>query len=381
MSRPIPPGSAGSAAARLAALEDAVDLARLAPSIHNTQPWTFVLQDDTLAVRVDRGRHLHAIDPAGRALVQSVGAALLNARVALAADGWAAEVTRLPRPQDPDLLAEVRAVTGPPDGDLAVLAALPRKRHTNRRQFTADRVPDDVLRHLTELAAREHTDLVPVLREESRALVGRLTQDADRAQNADPAYRAELRRWTTRDTASGDGVPSSAVPHVDGRQQDAVPLRDFDTQGTGALPAETGSGTDQTLVLLATATDDSAAWLRSGEALERILLELTRLGWVASPVTQAIEVPVTRTRLRSALTWEAHPQMLLRIGRAVPTAPTPRRPRADVVRGSARPGEPVPVTPQSAWDEARGRSTARDEDGDHPRRPVSDGRGGTVWIR
>jgi hypothetical protein len=189
-------------------------------------------------------------------------------------------------------------------------------------------------------------------------------------QNADPAYRAELRRWTTRGSAAGDGVPASAIPHVDGRQHDEVPIRDFDTGGEGALPAKTGSGTDQTLVLLATASDDPMAWLRSGEALERVLLELTRLGWVASPLTQAIEVPVTRTQLRSALTWEAHPQMLLRIGRAAPTTATPRRRRTDVVRGSGRPDLPVPTQPQPARPADEG-----------PLHPVSDGRGGTVWVR
>jgi hypothetical protein len=257
-----------------------------------------------------------------------------------------------------------------PDGELAGLARVIRRRKTNRRRFAPDPVPDDVLEHLAELAAQEETRLVPVRIGDHRALVARLTQQADRTQAADPAYRAELRRWTTRTKGEGDGVPASAVPRADGRQQDEVPIRNFDTSGAGALPAETGSGADQTLVLLATATDDPRAWLRSGEALERLLLELTRLGWVASPVTQAIEVPVTRTQLRSALTWEAHPQMLLRIGRAAPTTTTPRRRRADVVTGSSRPEEPVPVHPRPARPVEEG-----------PLHPVSDGRGGTVWVR
>lgn len=358
------------ATARAEALEEAVDLARLAPSIHNTQPWTFVLEEDHLALRADRRRQVGTIDPLGRALAQSVGAALLNARAGVAAAGWGAEVTRLPRADDPDLLAVVRPVRTRPDGELAGLARIVRRRRTNRRRFEPERVPDDVLHHLAELAAGEETQLVPVLRDDHLALVARLTQEADAMQNADPAYRAELRRWTTRPRTEGDGVPASAVPHVDGRQHDAVPIRDFDTAGTGALPAETGSGTDQTLVLLATAADDPMAWLRSGEALEHLLLELTRLGWAASPLTQPIEVPVTRTQLRSALTWEAHPQMLLRIGRAAPTSATPRRHRADVVRGSGRPDEPIPVQPHHEQPADR-----------RPLHPVSDGRGGTVWVR
>lgn len=279
------------AAARREALEDAADLARLAPSIHNTQPWILVLANDRLELRADRRRQVPAIDPLGRSLVISIGAALLNARVALATAGWGVEVTRFPRPDDAELLAEVRPVMDRPDGDLAALSPVIRRRHTNRRRFTAEQLPDDVLTHLTELAALEDVEVVPVLRSEHGALVARLTQEADAMQNADPAYRAELRRWTTRHPAHGDGVPPSVVPHVDGTQHDAVPIRDFDTQGAGALPAETGSGIEQTLLLLATGSDTPLAWLRAGEALERLLLELTRLDWVVSPITQPIETP------------------------------------------------------------------------------------------
>jgi hypothetical protein len=139
-------------------------------------------------------------------------------------------------------------------------------------------------------------------------------------------------------------------------------------EAQNASPGGTGSDVDHTFVLLATHDDDPASWLRSGEAVQRVLLDLARLGWAASPVAQAIEVPVTRTRLRSALTWDAHPQMLLRIGRAEPTAPVPRRPRENAVAGRwqpPRPGpDPMPQGPPA---------------GEAPH-PQPDGRGGTQWI-
>lgn len=367
---PRRPDDSAFAAARHEALEEAADLARLAPSIHNTQPWLLVLGDGALQLHADRGRQVPAIDPLGRALVISVGAALFNARVALAAAGWVPEVARLPEPEDPDLLAAVRPVGGRPDSDLAALSRVVRRRHTNRRRFTDEQLPDDVLSRLTHLAAAEDVQLVPVLRPEHRALVARLTQEADGMQNADAAYRAELRRWTTRHPAYGDGIPPSVVPHVDGGQRDAVPIRDFDTQGAGELPPETGSGTEQSLILLATASDDPRAWLHTGEALERILLELTRLDWVASPVTQPLEMPGTRARLRAALTYDAHPQMLLRVGHAAATSRTPRRRRADVVRNSSHPSEHPPVQRQGEPPDRHSGST----------HPVSDGRGSTIWV-
>ena len=368
LSTPPADPPASFAAARAEALEHAADLARLAPSVHNTQPWTLVLGDGRLVLRADRGRQLTALDPNGRELVLSAGAALLNARVALAGRGWAVEVRRLPDHDDPDLLAEVQPVAGRPDGELAGLEPQVAMRHTNRRRFAADPVPEEVLRQLTEAVSAEDVRLIPVVTEKQRRLVARLTQEADRLQNASAAYRAELRRWTTRSPADGDGVPLAAVPHVDGRQHDQVPIRDFDTHGAGGLPPETASGTGQTLVLLATEADSTEHWLRAGEAMERLLLELTALDWQASPLTQPLEDPLTRSELRDALSGGALPQMLLRIGRAAPTTATPRRRREDVVRNSTRPATPpqvhLPTAPPAA---------------DPAPRPVSDGRGGTVW--
>lgn len=358
------------------ALEAAADSAILAPSVHNTQPWRIVLHADRLDLRADRTRQLTTIDPLGRELAQSVGAALFNARVALAAAGWAVEVDRIPRPDDPDLLAVLRPVGGEPDLALAQLASAIHRRHTTRRRFDDTRLPDDLLRVLVDDAAQEETELVPVMRMDDRHLLARLTQEADRLQNADPAYRAEIRRWTTRRPEEGDGVPAAAVPHVDGRQHDSLPLRDFDTTGAGALPAETHSGTDQTLVVLASRSDDQHACLRAGEALEQLLLGLARLGWAASPVTQAVEVPLTRIQLRSALTPDAHPQNVLRIGVAAPGAPTPRRRRSTVVENSTRPPEASIETPPAGptgWPVGGPAAPSG-------RRPVTDGRGGTTWV-
>jgi hypothetical protein len=302
--------------------------------VHNTQPWTLIARPDRLEIRADRSRQLTVLDPTGRELVQSIGAALFNARVAFAAAGWTVDVERLPDPADPDRIAVVTplAFAGDPDPDLAVLAPEISRRRTNRRRFTDQPVPAAVVDALNAAVIPEGAQLIPVLTTEHRLLVATLTQQADALQTDNPAYRAELERWTTRPRVTGDGVPATAVPLVDGSAEDDVPIRAFAEHGTGGLPARTRSSIHQTMVVLATRRDDPEAWLRSGEALQRLLLELTHRGFVASPLTQPLEEPTTRAHLGNALTWDAHPQMLLRIGSAEPTEPTARRPRTDVVR-------------------------------------------------
>lgn len=313
---------------RTTALRRAAVRATLAPSVHNTQPWRFVLAKEHLDVFADPTRQLRVLDPTRRQLTISCGCALFNARVALDAAGFDVTVERCPDPTRPDHLARL-TVTGPRTGErdpIRSLDAVVELRQTNRRQFAEDLVPAEVVNRLEWAAQAEGARLFVVRSEDHRVRLAALSQRADAAEILNPAYRAELRAWTSDDPRRLDGVPAMAVPRVDGTAQDEVPIRDFDSQGSGWLPAATHSSRHQCLLILGTAGDNPDSWLRSGEALERILLEVTRHGFVASPLTQVIEMPDTRAALRAELGLTMNPHILLRIGRA-PLAPGSRRRR------------------------------------------------------
>ena len=339
--------------ARLRALEGAVDRGRLAPSVHNTEPWTFALHPDRLELRIDPSRKLSALDPSGREMLQSTGAALLDVRAALAARGWSTRAGRLPRSDDPDLMAVVRPVPGEPGSSVSALDRAIPLRRTNRRPFDATTALADLLQAPAEAAAAEEAWLAPVRAPDELHQLASLTREADRIHDADPAYRAELAAWTNRRPADGDGIPCDVLPYAYGDRPDRLPLRNFHPRIDGLLPSHRRSRSERDILLLATENDDRRAWLRSGEA-------------------QALEVPATRARLRS-LIGDAHPQMVLRIGRAAITPTAPRRPRRTVVLNRTRTPEPLRAGP------APGQPSASPP-AQPGRRPVSDGRGGTTWI-
>lgn len=316
-----------------ATLHDAAARATLAPSIHNTQPWRFVVGAGVLEVYADRGRAVPVVDPTGRQLALSCGAAIFAARAALAAAQFDVVTMLLPDGADSDLLASIAVVgrTSFPDGDARRLDAAAEQRHSNRRQFTHELLPESAVDILVHAVQVEGAWLQPVRSETDRVALATQSQHADAMQNADPAYRAELRAWTTDHAARGDGVPSKAIPQVTGQAHDDIPIRDFDTTGDGRLPAETHSRLAQTLAILGTDEDKKRDWLVAGQALGRLLLELTSDGYVASVYSQVIEQPSTRERLRQDLRLTGHPQLLVRVGVAERTPATPRRPIADVI--------------------------------------------------
>lgn len=314
-------------------LRRAAQQAALAPSVHNTQPWRFVLRDGALELWADRGRQLRILDPAARQLTISCGCALFNARVSVAAAGFDAEVDVLPDPQHPDLLARLVVVQrwGVRGNGLAELDAAVQARRTNRRRFVDESLPDELLAVLVRAAAAEGSELLVVRDAAERERLAQLCMDADATQQADPAYRDELAAWTTSDPQRRDGVQAMSVPHVDEAVHDEVPIRNFDTHGMGWLPVATHSDREQCLLLLGNGGDDVPAWLAAGQALERVLLEVTRADYVASPLTQVVEVAADRVALRRELAAGMWPHVLLRAGRAPETPPTRRRPMFEVI--------------------------------------------------
>lgn len=303
----------------------AVERASLAPSVHNTQPWHFVVRPEVLELHADNDRQLRALDPTGRQLVISCGCALFNARVGLAADR-VVQVDRLPDPGKPDLLALLTVLDEPaPWTPLVRLDPMIERRHTNRRDFFDEDVPPDVIYELTTAAEQEEASLVHIVEPEQKLVAAQLSQEAEAIQNADPRYRAELQAWTTTDLKRTDGVPVYAIPHTDARSEPEALVRNFDVAGKGWLPRLKQSSLSHCLMVLGTAESTRSAWLRAGEALQRILLEATRLDCVVSLASQVAEVPSTRDRLRKELDLEFHPLLLMRIGRAAPTPASKRR--------------------------------------------------------
>jgi hypothetical protein len=316
-----------------------------APSIHNTQPWRFTATSDRLDVHLDRARALPVLDPTGRQQVISCGVAVEFAAVALRASGVEAEVDLLPDAGDPDHLAGVR-VGAPREStaeDRALAEAIDR-RHTERAPFLPRAVPADLVDRLQADAGRHGVWVKQISESEVEVATVFLVSRAEEMEQCDHEYVAELERWLRTDPTAVDGVPVDAVLTEDPATRPSNWLiRDFAVGSRGAHSAFLPEGAADappptverpTVVLLGTHSDDRAAWLLSGQALGRLLLMATAEGVAASPLTQALDWPSTRTRMRSRLSLVGYPQMLLRMGfpSTAGGAHSGRRPVGDVLR-------------------------------------------------
>ena len=300
-------------------LDVVVRYAALAPSVHNTQPWRFSGDGDAIEVRADRTRQLSFLDPTGRQLHVSCGAAVEFGYLAVRDMGRACSVEILPEPHDVDLIARLRVGEPQPAtaAEQALAEAIPR-RYTDRGPYEDRPVPDNIVDDITHRAGELDVWLRALSREQRSALVLILT-DAEAAEAEDPRYAEELARWTT-DRRADEGIPPAAMPSWPSDRVSDVPLRDF--TGHGAHPHPGGdSGADappgverDTVLMLGTAADVAGAWIAAGRALGWALLRIAAAGLAAQPLGQAIDLAAGRARLRRELDLVGHPQFLLRVG-------------------------------------------------------------------
>ena len=94
----------------VAEIRNILELARRAPSVHNTQPWRWRIDGRLLQLRADRSRQLRVADPLGRNFMISCGCALHHAVVGAGALGWRASVDLLPERAEPDVVARLHLV-------------------------------------------------------------------------------------------------------------------------------------------------------------------------------------------------------------------------------------------------------------------------------
>ncbi len=308
-----------------------------APSVHNTQPWRFKVGRYAIELYADPRRKLR-LDPIGREMLISCGAALFGLRLAVRSLGYQPEVALLPDP--PRLLARVSLGAAVPatEAERRMLQALPH-RHTHRGPFAAGPLPDGLLAGLQHDALAEGATLVLVDSALAYQHLADIVTAVSRRQDLDPVARAEMRRWVRAgDSTARDGVPARAFPaevfpERAGGERGRLRQRDFDQgRGLGTLAAE-GPPPAATAVLV-TREDGLADWLRAGQALHRLLAHAADRWVFASLYTQPIEAAAIRALIRSRLALPGAPQMLLQLGLARTTQATARRPPGELTDSS-----------------------------------------------
>lgn len=338
----------------------------LAPSSRNTQPWNFkILNDNTIELYADTSRALPVVDPRGRELTISCGAALGYLQITIRHFGYKYKTEVLSsyeeKKKDERLLARINVydyggsdegtaniqennteVNSLQEDDNNRLFEAITTRRTNRFRFEDRNIPDILLagfyyivdkypQYQKQQKHQEDSIWLHIAEEddEKNALAELIVQ-GDRIQLSDKHFRRELVsciRLNRSRRRRGD-IPrySSGISNFMSMISPFV-ITTFNINKKQAEKDRELAARSPVLVVLGSHSDEPLDWINTGMALANILLLASSENVCCSFLNQPIQISQLRPKLLDVISKnKGFPQVLLRMGySSEQIRPSPRR--------------------------------------------------------
>jgi hypothetical protein len=305
-------------------------LASLAPSGHNTQPWTVrVVEPGHWVIGSEEKRWLPAVDPENRELLLSLGAFLENLVIAAGTFGYQVEIEIIAKnPKDREI-ADLRLKKGKVESfSLEKI----RKRRMVRSNFLSNEIKAEDLKYISRHDLRPflampqvgaHSFYFPQNSPEGKYLQEG-TIEANRKQAfRDPAQEelANWIRWSNKDAEAHRNGLTPVSMEIGGfagwyvrnfYDRQSVLTKSFREQSVdmAARQAKSGAGW-----LVVTSPDSSIPTLiEYGRVFENMLLKIRERMIAVHPMTQMLEEEPWKKQAAKKLGLPGEVQWILRIG-------------------------------------------------------------------
>lgn len=293
--------------------------ATLAPSTHNSQPWTFEIGDDFCVIRPDTKLRLPAADPLGRDLYISIGCAVENLVIAAKffntlksvqyqrlGNGWGVRIYfknlgKLSRSSDNARL--ISAITN---------------RTNSRGIFEPKKIDQPLIDQLLKDAKVEYPEVELVVITDPTKIIklARLTAQGIEKIYANKAFRHEFSQWINPNFSSRrEGIPgyalkmptivSMVLPTLVKHFNLGKRLSRFNYASIVSAPA---------IAVISTLKNTSRSWIDTGRLAERAMLELTSQNIKSSVFVAAIETKELNQLAKKIIHTGLKPQFIFCLG-------------------------------------------------------------------
>ena len=309
-------------------------LASLAPSGHNTQPWTLrVVEPKHWMIGSDKKRWLPAVDPDNRELFLSLGAFIENLVIAAGAYGYEVDLQILAKERTETRIAEVH-LNKSKTQDFSLERI--KKRRTVRSHFLNEEIKSDDLKYITKhdtrpcLALPEspnppfpHSFYFPKNSSQGRYLQEG-TIEANRSQAFRDAAQEELASWIRWSNKEARKYRNGLTPEsMDIKGFAGFYVRNFYNRQSVLK----NSFRKQTVDVVAGQVKNCGGWLvitsndssiptliEYGRRWESMLLKIREKNIAIHPMTQMLEESPWKDRVAHELGLSGEVQWILRIG-------------------------------------------------------------------
>ena len=313
----------------------------LAPSSHNTQPWRFHIDETekSISIFADFSRRLLQSDSSGRMLFIALGCAAENIIIAAGHYGMDARVEYNSALASglPEFALKIFLRDGG-TGSISeeLFKAIPR-RASYRAAYQKKEVAREYIEHFVADAKEKEVALHAITDTKQKDLLAQIGGEGMKNCMHNRAFRWELAHWLRSNlTRASDGMPgeghemplpiSFLAPFI---------LRFIDVSDVEQKKAIRRINNFPVVGILSTQEDDVLSWIKTGLALQRVLLDITASNMAASIMVAAIEDASAREKLTKFLRngvegtqGQLYPQIFFGFG--YPTKSSPHSPRRSI---------------------------------------------------
>lgn len=289
-----------------------LQFALLAPSGHNSQPWTFKLNSNKVEILIKQDRFLAQNDKQGRQSYISFGCLLENLLIAADYFGFQNKIINFPYP---DCIAivefvKIRNITNQPEHLVNSIT----KRSTDRGEYLAKKPEINILSNLQK---NPYNVTVSIADNETKNALGKTMVEAGIQVMDNNNFREELSNFIKSNTTNSSygmpgftlGIPMP-ISFIASTLIKKINLSKISkSKDFNLLKKST-----PLILVLSTRDDTKESWVESGKALENLWLKITKLGLSCSALAAAVQVPNYREEIKKILKINTNPQIILRCG-------------------------------------------------------------------
>jgi len=316
-----------------------------APSGHNSQPWKFSIQENSIEIHPDFKFSLPVVDPKNREMYISLGCAAENLCVASSTYGYKASM-QVHKDSNETHMIRVHLKSSHEKTHKNTLENI-HNRQTNRSVYKGTIVQNSILNQLRELPAEENVRVHFFKNgDPSFSILSDLIKKGNDLQMKDEGFKDELLSWIrfnkrhVEETNSGLSYKVMSAPPMPAFIGKRIVKSFLTPEKQNKADLEKIKSSSH-FVLLTTKNNSPEEWIRSGIFLERFLLKMSSLDIASAFLNPPCELESLTGEMQNTLPInEEVPTLILRIGYAREMPYAPRKIVEDVIDTTQTPSAP-----------------------------------------
>ena len=296
-------------------LPDIVSIARLAPSVHNTQPWKVSAEDSSIRVSLDAAHTLSDGDPTGRQTIISLGIFTEALIIAAASYGFTEEKVTFDGSSVTIALGESQAASS-----VEKIVSLLRKRSSDRSLYQPVTIDKEAVQTIEQAGEQFRVSVQVVQDQHIIDQIAHLTCKGIGLALSNPSFRKELSGYLVLPWSGkkrGIAVKSLYINPVVAVLEPLFMRLGIGISKEVSLEEKRWLSASGVVVIIASG-DLAQFWLAAGRAYLRISLAIEDLGLAQATSAAIVEASNYHEDVEQLLHTNQRILSVIRIGRGSP---------------------------------------------------------------